>query len=239
MFGNHITTATAPRPGGFVSPQPRPALTLVAQAKPVTLPPVIGDRELLAQNTTRARIVLLRDCSGSEYAPGGDQAGFRMAAGRSLLRAMRRTGGGYLAIVNWGSRPTLRLDLTEVRTGYAVIDHALSEDPGSMGGNDFPAALTMARAILAPVPANAIPLVIGITDGLEDITPAMHNEITALPTGSVHMLMVPGHSCNDALAAQWQSLPIASFTRLPLDNNRLAVTIGSIYAGAIGGLLNK
>jgi hypothetical protein len=241
-------TPAFPQIGAFLSAAPkldvRPGST---QARPVRLGKLQGDREQLAANAQLVDVVLDIDCSGSEYfynnygpyCSGGDPTGIRMACGRSLLRLMRDTGGGSMGIIYWGSRPVVALPPTDVRTGFKEIDKVLQADPGNMGGNDFPAALDAARAQLVGESPERIQLVFGITDGLEDITPAMKAAVAALPAQAVHVLLVPGEACNANLAAQWQAMPLGGFTRLPTDNRALAHTIGSIYAEAIGGELPK
>lgn len=229
--GEQVTSTHAPegtphRPdlGGWRIPAPRtyPPRDLPSQARPIRLGRIQGDAAVLAEAARRVTVQLLIDCSGSEYGSGGDPSGIRMACGRSLLQLMKRTGGGSMSVVHWGSSPRATLPLTSVAAGFAQLDQALKADPGSMGGNDFPAALRMASDLQSAASPDSLPLVLGITDGLEDITLSMRAAIAALPRGSVHVLLVPGHACGEELAAQWQSLPLGSFTRLPNDRIALA-----------------
>ena len=241
MTGHRLVGGTVSYPDagwpagrGVVLPATGPA----AQAAPVRLPPVQGDRKQLRETARRVSCVCLLDCSGSEYAvPGGDTGGFRFAVTRSLSRLMRRTGGGTMHVVHWGSRPTHAGGPYDVDRDHRILDRLLSNTPASMGGNDFPAALRMATTLLRNTPTDTIRLVFGITDGLEPVTPAMTDAITALGAAEVHLLLVPGDACPDDLAAQWQAQPIASFTRLPMNNTAMAHHTGRIYATAIGGTL--
>jgi hypothetical protein len=65
----------------------------------------------------------------------------------------------------------------------------------------------------------------------------MAGAIGVLPEKCVHMMLVPGGNCPEALADEWQALPLGSFTRLPSDNKEMAKTVGRIYAAAVGGVL--
>lgn len=217
---------------------PTVPLTHVTQAAPVRLGRLIGDSDALKAAAAKVHVCALLDCSGSEYGTNGDRKCFRMACMRSMVRLMRLTGGGTFDICHWGSRPIHSFGPASVATHFNDIDRALQHDPGSMGGNDFPAALRMSDACFRRVGAE-ISLAIGVTDGLEEITPAMAAAIGALPEGSVHVLLVPGGNCPESLAAQWQQFPLGSFTRLSSDNVEMARTVGQIYAAAVGGELGE
>lgn len=206
------------------------------QARPLRLPRLSGPRDLLATAAADVELVLLPDCSGSEYGAGGDSLGYRFAVGRALVELMRTTGGGRVSLVHWGSRPVHAIGPVDVRREARALHRALIADPGSMGGNDFPAALRTVPDLLSGAPSS-IPLVLATTDGLEDVTPAMAAAVDALPPGSVHVLLVPGDACDDALAARWEGLSVGSFTRLPSDHRVMASAVGSLYAAAVGGRL--
>jgi hypothetical protein len=218
-----------------VPPLPPPATH--RQATPIRLPALIGDKKQLRHRALDVHVIALLDCSGSEYCATGDIHGYRMASMRTLARLMTTSGGGTFDLIHWGSRPHHTYGPANLTTDHKHLDRALQHDPGSMGGNDFPAALTLAAHIRTRGTLHQTPLIIGVTDGLEPITPAMHTAVTNLPPGSVHVLLVPGDNCPNDLAAQWQALPLGSFTRLPNDNHTLAHTIGTLYANAIGATL--
>lgn len=225
--------AAGPVGAGATLPRPDPC----RPAHPVQLPALQGDPKQLRERAENVVAVALLDCSGSEYAADGDREMFRMAAMRSLARLMRRTGGGAMHVVHWGSRPVHALGPADVGSAFKTLDQALLRDPGPMGGNDFAAAAEMARQLLADARQDTVGLVFGVTDGLEPITNRMRDAVHGLLPARVHMLMVPGDNCPDALAQQWAALPIATFTRLPSDNRAMAHAVGTVYADAVGGRL--
>lgn len=208
------------------------------QAAPVRLPPLRGEPKYLKQAAAKVRAAVLADCSGSEYAiPSGDVGGFRFAVCRSLARLMRRTGGGQMLVVHWGTYPH-HAGTFDVDREHRALDRLLATTPAPMGGNDFPAALRTARKLFGSKSDDHIDLVFGVTDGLEPITSAMTDAISALSDARVHVLLVPGEACPADLASQWQALPLASFDRLPMDNTAMAYRVGEIYAEAVGGQLS-
>ncbi len=225
--------AAGPVGTGATLPRPDPC----QPARPVQLPALQGDARELRERARKVVAVALLDCSGSEYAADGDRQMFRMAAMRSLARLMRRTGGGAMHVVHWGTRPVHAHGPADVTSAFKPLDQALLHDPGPMGGNDFAAAAELARRLLADAREDAIGLVFGVTDGLEPITDRMREAVDTLLPARVHMLMVPGDNCPDALAQQWTALPIATFTRLPSDNRAMAHAVGAVYAEAVGGRL--
>ena len=209
----------------------------VTQARPVTLPPLRGDKNQMRQEVRRIIAYALLDCSGSEYMHNGDPAGFRFATMRSIARLMRITGGGRIQVIHWASTAVHFFGPGDISTQFTDIDTALRHDPGPMGGTDFTSALRLAGSLHEHAPTDSQPLFFGITDGLDTITPAMAAAIAVLPPDSVHVLLVPGRNCPDELARQWQQLPLGSFTRLPADNHAMAYTVAGILANAVKGQL--
>jgi hypothetical protein len=208
------------------------------QAKPVTLPPLIGATPPeIRERVRHVTAVFAVDASGSMYGPFGDPEGIRYAAALSLIDLQRRSGGGQAGVVHWGTEAPREMvtPLMDVRRGRRAFDSAL-QIPPSLGGNDLPAALRRSAEVLSTATAGSTPLVFVITDGIEDVTPETHAAVAGLPPGSVHMLLVDrSGGCTSELETAWRAVAFGSFTRLPhLDTSDMALTFGRIYAQALG-----
>ena len=186
----------------------------------------------------RVDVIFASDDSGSMYGPSGDPRGVRRAAALSVVQVMASGSGGRVGVVHWGSSapPELVLPLTAVRRTKSV--NAGLEIPPTLGGNNFPAALARAREVLEAGGGGAdrIPLVLAITDGIEEVGVAAEAQLRLLPPSCVHVLLVDhSHGCSSDLEAGWSALPLGSFTRLDvLDTRRMAWQAAEIVAQAVG-----
>jgi von Willebrand factor type A domain len=213
---------------------PSPVIPGAPSEKPVRIQCPEGSED---SRIAEADVVLEPDDSGSLYGAWGDPAGVRYAAALSVVDLMRRMGGGRVGVVHWGSEaPThLVLPLTDVRRGKRQLRNAL-QIPPTLGGNNFPAALERAADVLGARAPGRIPLVIALTDGIEILPPKVHACLAALPSKSVHVLLIDhSHGCTPELEAQWQALPLGSFRRLDVLNTRhMAWQIADVITTAIG-----
>lgn len=206
----------------------------VNYAPPVKLRPPQNWRRSGVQ---RVDLVIPSDDSGSMYGPGGDDRGVRRAAALSLVDLMKAGGGGRVGVVHWGSfaPQELVLPLTDVRRSN-VIKNGLRIPP-TLGGNNLPAALMRTREVLnAGSAPDRVPLVLVITDGIEDVDDQAETEIKALPAGCVHVLLVDhSHGCGPDLEACWSKLSLGSFTRLDvIDTRQVAWQCAEVLATALG-----
>jgi hypothetical protein len=204
----------------------------------VVLPPLVGgsSREIheLAQ---KVLAVFAIDDSGSMYGSFGDPTGIRYAAAQSLVAMQRRSGGGLAGVVHWGtSAPEdMVTPLVDVRRKRRLLDQGL-QIPETLGGNDMPAALRRVAEILPRLSKNDVPLVFVITDGIESVSAETHAAVSALPKGSVHMLLVDcSNGCTEEMERDWLTVAFGSFTRLPhFDTKAMAMALATVYAESIG-----
>lgn len=218
----------------IVGPAPR----RLVGAKPVVLPPLHGEapgaiRRLLAL----VDALFLMDDSGSMYGQWGDATGIRYAAAQSLTNLMRRSGGGRVGVVHWGSdAPEAQLlPLTDIRRHSKAISRALQVPP-TLGGNNLPRALDRAHQLLAIERPSAVPVVFVLTDGCEDLSADLTTPLQRLPESCVHVLLVDrSNGCGPALEDEWNRLPLGSFRRLDhLRTDHLAFQLARVLADAIG-----
>ena len=138
-----------------------------------------------------------------------------------------------VGVVHWGTAapPELVLPLTDVRR-KRTIEKALAIPP-TLGGNNFPGALSRGREVLGDAEGR-IPLLVTITDGIETVGADAAAELVLLPSRCVHVLLVDhSHGCGSDLEAGWSSLDLGSFTRLEVvDSARLAQQAAQIVARA-------
>lgn len=182
-------------------------------------------------------LVFDEDDSGSMYWIGGDPKGVRRAAALSVVKLLQAgSKGSRVSVVHWGSWAPehLALPLTDARQG-PIVKRAL-EIPPTLGGNNFPASLARCRELLQASSPKRIPLIFVITDGIEEVGPAAATELSQLPEGCVHVLLVDhSHGCDPALEAGWNCLPLGSFTRLELlDTELMSWQIAEVLAQAVG-----
>jgi hypothetical protein len=205
-------------------------------ARPIVLPAMVGaPRHEISRLVRKVVVGFAIDDSGSMYAKWGDDDGVRYAAAQSLLGLMRRSGGGRASVLHWGSMPGEQTPLLDVRRGAKKLDRAM-RIPLSLGGNNLPAALQAVGEQLGSPAADEVPLVFVITDGIEEVTTAMHDAVRALPAGCVHMLLVDKScGCNAAMEAAWQTVAFGSFVRLSsFDTSRMAFELAGIFAATLG-----
>lgn len=160
-------------------------------------------------------LVFAVDESGSMFGTYGDPRCVRRAAALSVTNLLARAPGSRVGVVHWGSHApaSLALALTDSRRRH-IIGPALAIPP-SLGGNNLPAALARAREVLGCPDLSRNPLVVVITDGIEDVGAGAANEIALLAPASVHVLLVDhSHGCDAELEAKWRLLALGSFNRL-------------------------
>lgn len=208
-------------------------------AKPVRLPPLTGApaREIAAR-LGESLVLFVIDDSGSMYfPPSGDQRGVRYAVALSIVELMRRGGGGRAAVVHFGSLapPQLALAATDVRRERRALRRALSIPLPTLGGTNLAAGLDRAAELAQSAePGRTLAFVIG--DGIEPVTPAIHDAIAALGPAATHMLLVDtAGGCSPSLEAEWRDCPLGSFHRMELfDTAALADQIARIVATTLG-----
>jgi hypothetical protein len=142
-----------------------------------------------------------------------------------------------VGVVHWGTTAPSELvvPLTDVHRRRA-IERGL-EIPPTLGGNNFPGALSRCREVVEDQnDDDRVALVVTITDGIETVGADASAQISQLPAGCVHVLLVDhSHGCGPELEAGWSSLPLGSFTRLDvLDTTRLAWEAAEVVARAAG-----
>ena len=206
-------------------------------ARPVVLPPLVGgSAEEIQALAQRAYTVFAIDDSGSMYGPFGDPTGIRYAAAQSLVALQRRSGGGMVGVVHWGTSAPEELvtPLADVRRNRRRLTQGL-RIPETLGGNDMPAALRRV-ADLSPVRQRDIPLTFVITDGIEDVSPDTHAAVAALPRASVHLLLVDcSNGCSEEMEQAWRTVAFGSFTRLShFDTASMAMTLATVYSESLG-----
>lgn len=232
---SHLGMARPPSAGVFVAGPPR----LPRAARAITLPPLAGaPRKEIRRRVGCSLCGVVPDRSGSIFSTwGGDPDDAIGAAGESLFLLQRRSGGGQGLVVPWGSTAPRELVVgpLDTRRHSRPLRTAL-RNRGSLGGNDLPAALHRTAEYLVGRPADEIPVIFVPTDGGETVTAATHAAVTALPEGSVHLILIdPRNICSPEMEADWRSVAFGSFNRIDdLSVRHLATRIAEIYAAALG-----
>jgi hypothetical protein len=223
-------------PGSLGVVVPAPDLTPTLVAKPVNLPNLMGPRTAAVRAAVAKAIVeFVIDDSGSMYGSYGDDTGIRYAAANSLVRLMRRSGGGRAGVIHWGSCVGGVLQITDIKKDRKEIDRALSIPP-DLGGTEMGPALSRAAEELSGLAAGETPVVFVITDGICDpdgyVTSAMAN----LPSSSVHLLLIDrSNCCSQGLEATWRATPASTVTRLNhLDTKGMALELAQVFADSLG-----
>jgi hypothetical protein len=205
-------------------------------ARPVWLPPMVG----ASPDEIRLLLRLLIDDSGSMYGRWGDPTGVRYAAAQSLLGLIERSSGrgasSRAAVIHWGTDAPAALALApiDVRRGRKALKQALTVPPTLMA-NNLPLALARAREMTPRLIEEEQAIYYVLSDGIEDVTPAMHAAIAALPAGSVHMVLVDrSGGCDPAREAAWNHVAFGSFTRLKtFDTTEMAQQLAEVFATSI------
>lgn len=206
------------------------------RARPVHLPDLRGaPTAVINQRMASLTVMFAIDGSGSVHGPDGtDPAGARNAACLSVVDLMRRHGGGYAGVVHWGENAPADLALAPMPVHRRRLRQALTIQP-MLGGTNPAAALARVRQLVHPPGPGQILAVLMITDG-QDLGEGLGRELTQLPPGSVHLLLVdPTGDCSGQETV-WRTLPWASFTRLQnlRNHKRLAWESGAVLARSIG-----
>lgn len=208
-------------------------------ARAVALPPMVGQPPGQIRHLVQDSIVVIApDWSGSTFAVwGGDPEDAIGAAGESLLLLQRRHGGGAGLVVPWGTSPAKHLMVgpVDVAKKHRTLVKGLRTRV-NLGGNDLPAAL---REVADRLPASRSGTKVSVfvpTDGCEPVTSATHAAVTALPPGSVHLLLIdPLRWCSGQMEAEWRSVDFGSVIRLEkLTVRDLAVQMAQLYATTLG-----
>ncbi len=219
--------------------QLRPRTKIDRTASPITLPPLQGASKQAIQELAKSVTVIFDvDDSGSMYGQFGDPSGIRYAAAQSLLRLQIQSGGGKAGVIHWGTDVPMDqvVKPIDVRREKKKLHRAL-RIPATLGGNDMPRSLEVAKEVLPLSRAGEVQIVFVITDGIESVTASTHRAVGDLPPGSVHLLLVDrSNYCTDELEDQWRQVAFGSFTRLERldDTSTLAIQLGKIYAKALG-----
>ncbi len=179
-------------------------------------------------------VVFAIDDSGSMYGPWGDQHGVRRAVALGIVDLMRRGGGGRVGVVHWGSDAPreLVLPLTSVSRRRTIRDGL--EIPPSLIDNNLVAALARSGEVLRDRQPEGVPLVIVITDGIEEVGARVRTQLAKLPHGSVHVLLVDYSNNSVGYEPAWRDLPLGSFTRLDLDIERMTWQAAEVVVAAVG-----
>jgi hypothetical protein len=150
--------------GGIGQQTVIPAFTPSDIAQSVDLPALLGaPRPVIAQKVKRIKSAIAPDDSGSMYASFGDPTGIRYAAAKSIVKWMRKQGGGRVGVVHWGTDVGQVLAPVDVRRERRALDRTL-QIPPTLGGNNLPAAIRKATDVLLPLDADDVPVVLIITD---------------------------------------------------------------------------
>jgi hypothetical protein len=211
-------------------------------ARPISLPPMVGASPDEIRLLLRLLVVFfLCDDSGSMYGSWGDPTGVRYAAAQSLLGLIERGSGrgasSRAAVIHWGTDAPAELALApvDVKRGRKALRGALTVPPTLMA-NNLPLALARAHEMTPTLIGEEQAIYFVLSDGIEDVTPAMHAAIGALPAGSVHMVLVDrSGGCDPAREAAWNSVAFGSFTRLKtFDTGEMARQLAEVFAASIG-----
>lgn len=208
--------------------QPRPK----KHARPVRLP---TPGNWLSELLQKLDAILAIDDSGSTEVT--DPGGVRYAAALSAVNLLRLRGDATVGVVHWGSVAPAELMLPLTSTAeHGRIAKALTTPEQSLGGTNVAAGLTSAAALLAARRPDAQPVVTILTDGIEEVGPAAASEISRLPKGCVHVVLVdPASACTPDLETRWRALGLGSFTRLDqVRTEPIAWQIAEVVARAAG-----
>jgi hypothetical protein len=226
-----------PAHGGVIEDfAPPPTLTIERRgyAGVLRLPLPIGWE---SSRISEVDLILAPDDSGSMYGPGGDEHGIRRAVALSQVGLLRRgPRGSRVGVAHWGSEaPAERaLGLTDPRRHPLRVRRKLAIGP-SLGGTNLAAGLARSRELLGGSGPGRLPVVLVLTDGLQDPDASVEQELAELPERSVHILLIdPQNYCTAELEQAWQALPFGSFTRLDLDNTALSWQAAEILANTVG-----
>lgn len=226
---------------GVLAPSPPPpsAMGAIPSAAPVMLPALIGApaKEIAARAQTM-HLAFLIDMSGSMFgAWGGDPTDVCGAAAHSLLTLAGRSGGGTATIIPWGTTAPAELVTgpVQIRKNQRILAKGIRHRV-CLGGNDLPAALQRLVTVAPRVQPGQRQLTFVLTDGIEDVTPALHHALGALPANSVHMTLIDRHNgCTPDMEQHWRDAAFASVHRVTtLTPAHLAATLGQHYATALG-----
>lgn len=188
----------------------------------------------------RVDLMVLIDDSGSMYGMQGDPLGVRRAAALSVVALLAkgsdsRRGAARVGVVHFGSSAPLELalPLTDVRE-RRIVERAMHLPP-PLGGTNVGAALARVHDLLS-AEVRRLPIVVVVTDGIEAVGAEVARELSRLPMGAVHVVLVD-HSggCDAVLEACWRSLSLGSFERLNvLDVAQMAWQIANVVTRAVG-----
>jgi hypothetical protein len=226
-------------PNYVLTPTPAPPVPRQL-ASPIRLRPLTGATKAeIGRRVRKTRVWIDPDDSGSMYfPPSGDVRGVRYAVALSLIDLMRRSGGGQAGVVHWGSYavPELALPLVDVKRDRRRVEQALTIPMPTLGGNNLPDALRLTAELTPELAEDEQLLVFVIGDGIEAVTPDVHQTIAALPPGSVHMLLVDtARGCDPAMEAAWKACAFGTFERLDVfDTTVLAYQVADVFARSLG-----
>jgi len=213
----------------------------VRQARPIVLPSMIGAPvKEIRRRIQKVLVFFVVDDSGSLYGVWGDPGGVRYAAALSLLGLMERSAGkkaGRAAVIHWGTTAPAELALVpvEVKRGRRALRQALTIPP-TLGGTNLAAALDRAHAMTPELLEAEQVVYYVLSDGIEEVTAAIHAAVGALPAGSGHMVLVDrSGGCDPAMEAAWQAVAFGSFTRLKtFDTREMSLQLAEIFASSMG-----
>ena len=205
-------------------------------ARPGELLDLVGASEAeIRRRVDEIVLWFLADSSGSMFGQYGDPSSIRFAVALSLAEMLQRAGAGSCGVLHWGSDCPPELALSPVDPGDARLRSALSV-PGNLRGTNLVGALERARELSTSAADSRRHIFFVLSDGVQPVTPEVAAAISALPAGSVHMLLVDRTgACTPAMEADWRGCPFGSFTRLTtLDANAMAAQLAETFASSVG-----
>ena len=212
-------------------------LLTIAQA--VSLPAFVGESFIRIHQVVRdSAVCVVPDWSGSTFAVwGGDPNDKIGAAGESLFRLLKRSGGGTGLIVPWGSAPPTELAVgpADVAKRFRDLNRALRSRV-NLGGNDLPAALRATATRLPKLRPEQTVCVFIPTDGCEPVTQATHDAVAALPSGSCHLILIdPLNWCTPEMEDDWRSVAFGSVMRTEdLSVRGVGTQMARLFASSLG-----
>ncbi len=221
MPGVRAKRASRPLPAGRQKP-----------ARPVRLP---APANWLSEVLRKLDVVLAVDDSGSTEVT--DPGGVRYAAALSASNLLRLRGDATVGVVHWGSTAPAELMLPLTSTAeHSRIEEALTIPEQSLGGTNVALGLNSSADLLTRGRHDAQPVVTILTDGIEQVGPAAAFEISQLPKGCVHVILVdPTNACAPDLEAGWRALGLGSFTRIDqVRTEPIAWQVANVLARAAG-----
>lgn len=227
------TRLAMPIPGATpAAPARRTPHLPVQQAQPVRLRPPL---DWTSERLSPIDLVVAVDESGSEYVL--DPTGVRRAAALSVVNLLRRRRDARVGVVHWGSTAPeeLMLPLTSIDQRRRITE-SLAIPSDCLGGTNVAAALSSAGVLLRHRRRSATPIVVVLTDGIEEVGRDAAQQIGRIPAGCVHVILVdPANACSTDLEAGWRSLGLGSFTRLDhVRTQSMAWQIAEVIACAAG-----